>query len=189
MLPDRADRSTPGHGVVRNKGRTWPNSATIILTVVAIVAAAHRARDAVRFEHALIVLAGVRETLVGMVQQTRLGTAPLQRHLQGLQRQVAVIHGADRPADDNREYRSRIAARYSLPFSPIANSVVSPTPLIRRRRRELAVEQIRRYRLGVVAHRRALKPLAHTRFQAVLLHQPDHPFPADGSWWSSSRSR
>ena len=80
----------------------------------------------------------------------------------------------------NRENRSRIAARYSLPLSPMTNSVVSPT----QRRfgavgRELPVEQIRRDRLIVIAHRRALEAFPRARLQAVLLHQPNHALAAD----------
>ena len=33
MLPDRADRSTQGHEVVRNKGQTQPGSPPIVLTI------------------------------------------------------------------------------------------------------------------------------------------------------------
>ena len=51
-------------------------------------------------EETLIVLAGVRRALVGMMQETDLGTATLQRHLEGLDRQVAIIAGTDGPADD-----------------------------------------------------------------------------------------
>src|SRR5882762_3346566 len=80
----------------------------------------------------------------------------------------------------NRENRSRIAARYTLPLSPITNSVVSPT----QRRfgafgRELPIEQIRGDRLVVIAHRGAPEAFPRPGFQAVLLHQPDHPLPTD----------
>jgi hypothetical protein len=75
----------------------------------------------------------------------------------------------------NREKRSRIAAKYSFPLSPMTNSVVSPT----QRRfgssgRELPVEQIRGDRLVMIAHRRAFEAFTGPRVQSVLLHQPNH---------------
>ena len=72
MLPEPADRSTPGHEVVRNSGLVRPDSATIILTVVAITAAAHTARNAVRLEDRLVILTRVRTALVGVVQKARI---------------------------------------------------------------------------------------------------------------------
>ena len=77
----------------------------------------------------------------------------------------------------NRENRSKTAARYSLPLLPMTNSVVSPTPpLIRGVRLELAVEQIRRDRLVVIAHGGYFVTLPGPCDQACFLHQPDDPF-------------
>ena len=70
----------------------------------------------------------VGAALVGVVQQAGLRAPPLQRHLQRAHRQMAIIHRAHRPADDEAGVRGRrIAARYNLALLPITNSVVSPT--------------------------------------------------------------
>ena len=70
---------------------------------------------------------------------------------------MPIVDRADAPSPTtNRENRSRTAARYSLPLlaDDELGGVADPA-LIRRRRRELAVEQIGRDRLVVIAHRRA----------------------------------
>ena len=58
--------------------------------------------------------------------------------------------------------------------------VVADPPLIRRRGRELPVEEIRRDRLVVVAHRRAFEAFPLAGLQAGLPHQTDHPFATHG---------
>ena len=68
--------------------------------VVAVPASAHAARDAVGLEHVLIIFAGIRAPLVRMMEQPELRTASLQRHLERLDRQVPIVHRADRPADN-----------------------------------------------------------------------------------------
>ena len=80
----------------------------------------------------------------------------------------------------NREYRSRIAARYSL--AALADHKlrgVADPPLIRSLRRELPIQQIRRHRQVVVAHRRTFEPLTLSGLQLLLLHQPNHALAAD----------
>jgi hypothetical protein len=72
----------------------------------------------------------------------------------------------------NRENRSMMAARYSLPLPAITNSVVSPTQrLIRRLRLELPIQEIGCDRLVVVAHRREFVARALPRLQSCFLHQ------------------
>jgi hypothetical protein len=68
-----------------------------------------------------------RAALVGVVEQADLGTPAFERHLQGLDRDMPIVHGTDGQPTTKRENKSKIAARYSLPLLPITNSVVSPT--------------------------------------------------------------
>jgi hypothetical protein len=62
----------------------------------------------------------------------------------------------------NRANRSSTAARCSFPLPPMTNSVrrVAHPALIRPRRLEPAVQEIRRHRLIAIAHGRASEPLA-----------------------------
>jgi hypothetical protein len=50
--------------------------------VVAITFATHTARDAVRVQHPLVILTRVGASLVGVMQQPDIGTAPLECHAQ-----------------------------------------------------------------------------------------------------------
>ena len=68
--------------------------------IPAVATPAHAARDAVGLEYVLIIVAGVRASLVRMMEQPDRRTSPLQRHLERLDREVSVVHRADRPADD-----------------------------------------------------------------------------------------
>jgi hypothetical protein len=68
--------------------------------VIAIAPAAHVARDSVRVEARAIVLARIRAALVGVMQQPRLGAPAIERFAERAEREVAVIHGTQRPADD-----------------------------------------------------------------------------------------
>ncbi len=77
-LPDRADRSTQGHQVVRNRGQTLSGSTTIMLTVMAVTPAAHAADDPARIQERLVVRARVRAALVGVVQQADLRAPSFQ---------------------------------------------------------------------------------------------------------------
>ena len=100
--------------------------------------------------------------------------------LERLQRQVPIVDRADRPADD--EPREQIEDRRQIQLAALADDElgrVADPALIRRVGRELPVEQIRRDRLVVIAHRRALEALPRPRFQPVLLHQPNHALAAD----------
>jgi hypothetical protein len=62
-----------------------------------------------------------------MMQQPGLGTASVERHGERRERQVPIIDRADRPPDDEAGEEIEDRSRYSLPLSPILNSVVSPT--------------------------------------------------------------
>ena len=59
--------------------------------VVTIARATHAAGDAVSLKDGLIVLAGIRASLIRMMQQPRAGTAALEGHLQRLDRQMAIV--------------------------------------------------------------------------------------------------
>ena len=77
----------------------------------------------------------------------------------------------------NRENRSKTAARYSLPSAADDElGRVADPPLIRGVRLELAVEQLRRDRLVVIAHGGYFVTLPGPCDQAFFLHQPDDPF-------------
>ena len=93
---------------------------------------------------------------------------------------MPVIDRTDGPADD--EAGEQIEDRRQIQLAALADHelgrVADPAP-IRRVGRELPIEQIRRDRLVVIAHRRALEPFPGPGFQPVLLHQPNHPFAAD----------
>ena len=93
---------------------------------------------------------------------------------------MPVVDRADRPADD--EPREQVEDRRQIQLAALADDelggVADPAP-IRRVGRELPVEQIRRDRLVVIAHRRAFEAFPRPRFQAVLLHQPNDPLAAD----------
>jgi hypothetical protein len=114
------------------------------------------------------------------MHQPALRTATLQRHAQGPEREMPVVDGADGPSGDVA--REQIEDHRQRQLAALANNElgrVADPPVIRRFRGELPLEQIRRDRLVVIAHRRAFEPLADARLQAVLLHQPDHALPTD----------
>ena len=79
-----------------------------------------------------------------------------------------------------RENRSRITAKYSLPFSPITNSVVVARPaLIWSLGDELLLQQIMGNGLIVIAVGGDLVALPDARHQALLLYEANDPLPAD----------
>ena len=61
---------------------------------------AHAADDAVGLDFDLVILTRVGAALIGAMQQTGLGTAALEGHLEGLQGEMPVFDGTDRPAND-----------------------------------------------------------------------------------------
>ena len=103
-----------GFGLVRP--RSEADSDTILLTHVAVAAAAHAAGDTVRGEPALVVLARVGAALVRMVEQARLRTPPLHGHLECADGEVATVDGADRPAD--HAAREQVGDRRDEEFGP-----------------------------------------------------------------------
>ena len=93
---------------------------------------------------------------------------------------MPIVHGADGPADD--EPREQIEDRREVQLAALADHElrrVADPALIRRRGRELPIQQIGGDRLIVVAHRRAFEPLARPRLQAVFLHQSHDALAAD----------
>ena len=114
-----------------------------------------------------------------MMEQPDRGAPPVQRHLERLDGQVPIIHGAHRPTDDEpgEEVEDHREVELAAGADDELGGVADPA-LIRGVRLELAVEQIRRDRLIVIAPRRELVPLAHPRFQALFLHQPHHALAA-----------
>jgi hypothetical protein len=87
-----------------------------------------------------------------MMQQPRLGTAPPHGHLERLQRQPPIVDGADGPPghepgleiENHRQIQLGVLADHEL------GGVAHPA-LIRCRRREIAVEDIGRDRVVVIA--------------------------------------
>src|SRR6266700_4535174 len=68
--------------------------------VVAVASSAHAAGDAVLAEHLLVVLAGVRAALVGVMEQAHPGAPTAQRLVERRDGEVPVVDRADRPPDD-----------------------------------------------------------------------------------------
>jgi hypothetical protein len=92
------------------------------------------------------------------MQQPGLRAAPLDRHLERLQRQPSIIDGADRPAD--HEPGIQIENRRQIQLGVLANDElgrVADPALIRTRRNEVAIEYVGRDRVVVIAVRRVLE--------------------------------
>ena len=112
-----------------------------------------------------------------MMEETDVRAPALERHLQSLEGHVPVVHRADGPPHD--EPREQIQDRREVQFAAAADDElgrVADPPLIRGVRLELAVEQIRRDRLVVIAHGGYFVTLPGPCDQAFFLHQPDDPF-------------
>src|SRR3954469_15453180 len=85
--------------------------------VVGVTSSAHAADDSVGSKHPLVILACVRASLVGVVEQPAVRAAAPQRLLEGAQREVAVVGGGERPAhhhpreqvEDHREVQLALA--------------------------------------------------------------------------------
>ena len=78
-----------------------------------------------------------------MVQQSGLGTATVDRHLERLQRQSPIIHGADRPTDD--ESGIRVENRCQIQLRVLADHKrggVADPALNGRGRGKVAVEHV-----------------------------------------------
>src|SRR5262249_22202039 len=113
--------------------------------VNAVAAAAHAARDPVRSENLLVVLARVGTSLIRVVQQARLRAeaTPAQSHLERLDYEMPVVDGAQRPADDGtREQVDDRGEEQPARFADDQLRRVADPALVRRRRFELAIEQV-----------------------------------------------
>ena len=75
----------------------------------------------------VVVLARVGAPLVGVMQQAPVGTRRSNAISSAFIVRCRSLTALTAQPTMNRENRSRITARYSLPLSPITNSVVSPT--------------------------------------------------------------
>src|SRR5688572_14757352 len=116
-----------------------------------------------------------------MMEQPGLGTTSPHRHLEGLQREPAVIDRADRPADD--EPRVQIEDHREIPLAVLADrelAGVAEPSLIRRGGREIAVEHVWGDRVVVPAVGCLLESLPHLALESFLPHQPGHALLADG---------
>ena len=86
--------------------------------VPAIPTPAHAADDAARLEDVLIVFARVRAALVGVMPQPDVRTSAFERHLQGFDSDMPVVHCADGPPDD--EPREQIQDRREVELAAAA---------------------------------------------------------------------
>ena len=114
------------------------------------------------------------------MQQAGIGAPSLQRHVERFDRDVSIIDGADGPTHD--EPREQIQDGREVQLAAAADDElrrVTDPSLIGTGRLEATVEQIRRHRLIVVAHRRGLESLPGARFETVFLHQADDALATD----------
>ncbi len=97
--------------------------------VPAIPLTAHRTRDAVFCEQALVMLAGVLHTAVGMRHEVGTGTLPGDRHCQGINHEATVDRSDIDQPTISRVNRSSTAARYSQPSVPLLAETKAPRSL------------------------------------------------------------
>src|SRR6266542_6551242 len=150
--------------------------------VVAIAPTAHRAGDAVLLETGPIILAGVGAALVRVMEQAGLWAAPLHRHVQRADREVSVIDRTQGPAHD--EARVQVEDGCEIQLRATADDElrrVTHPALIGARRVKLPVEEVGGNRLVVVAHGGRTESLPDAGSEALDLHQPCDPLPADGN--------
>src|SRR6266540_1371526 len=148
--------------------------------VPAVAAPTHTARDAPGGEVRLVVHARVRAASIGVVQEPGIGTAPLDCHLEGLQRDPSVVHGTDRPA--HHEPGVEIQNRGEIQLGPISDHElgrVADPALIRCRGGEVPGEYIGRDGVLVMAVGRVLEPLRDLALNLLVPHQPPHTFFAE----------
>src|SRR5215203_6714678 len=107
------------------------------------------------------------------MQQTGIGTAALDCHVEGSQRQVTIVYRAQCPADD--EARVEIEDRREIQLGVAADNelrgIANPA-LIRPLGGELSIKHIGRHGLVVLAHRGRSEALASPCAQPLLPHQP-----------------
>ena len=109
----------------------------------------------------MVVVARVGAPAIRVMQQAGAGSAARQRRLEGLDGQMPVVHRTQRPADE--EAGVEVEDRREVPLAARPDDQLGGIPdpaLVRPLSRELPVEQICRHRLGQVAPRGALEPLA-----------------------------
>ena len=102
-----------------------------------------------RLEDPLVVFARIRTALVGVMQETSSGLTAFQRHLEGLDHEVAIIDRTDRPA--NQEARVEVEDRREIELSTAADHElggIADPALVRRFGHEVLAEHIRRDGLG-----------------------------------------
>ena len=118
--------------------------------IVAVATPAHTPGHPVCGEHTLIVLAGIRAPLIGMMQEALRGTSTSQCQLECLEDEMAVIDGTDGPADQEARVEVEQSGQIELPAGPDHDlRRVGDPPLIRGVRDERLVEHIRRDRFRV----------------------------------------
>ena len=113
------------------------------------------------------------------VEGARRATA-LQCHLQGLDDQMPIVDGADRPANEEARVEVEQGRQVELTAAPdhTLRRVRDPA-LVGCVGDEIPVEHVRRDRLVMRAHRRARESLPGAGAQALEPHQSHHPLAAD----------
>jgi hypothetical protein len=124
-------------------------------------------------EHVLVLLAGVGAALVRVVEQVSVRAAPSERHVERLHRDMAVVHRAEGPADDEPREQVEDDREVQLALRRAQLGGVPNPSLVRPLGREVAREQILSHRLPVVAVGGVLEPPLRPAHQPLLLHQPD----------------
>src|SRR3954470_24777672 len=97
-----------------------------------VAATAHATGDPGGREPVLIVVTRVRRSLVGVMEQPEARCPALQRHLERLDREMAIVDGADGPADDEpgKQVQDHREVRLALLTDAELARVTDP-PLIR----------------------------------------------------------
>jgi hypothetical protein len=127
-----------------------------------------------------IVFARVRTALIGMMKETRLWAAMLQRHVERAEYVVPIVHRADRPADHEARIEVENGGEIQLGAAPDDELCrVTHPALIWTVGSELAGEDVGGDRLVVVTHRRDTEALAHASAKAFIAHQPRDAFPTN----------
>ncbi len=87
--------------------------------VVAIAPTTHAAGHPMHLEDPLVVLAGIRTSLVGVMQETRGWLPACQGHVEGLAHKMAIVDRTDRPA--NQEARVEVEDRREIELPTAAD--------------------------------------------------------------------
>src|SRR5437016_1496144 len=142
--------------------------------VPAVAAPAHAHDDAVGVEHGAVVAARVLAPAVGMMHEPGAGLAMGQGHRQRLDGELPRDPVAQRPADDpaREEVEDDDEVQPAL-ARPEVRDVRDPGR-VRRRDRELPIEDVGGYREVVLRVRRALEAPLLPRPQALFAHQARH---------------